>query len=307
MSIWIGVNFFNFVLEVQGGYKGCTSKTKFRTTKQYLFVHIQMSVHALPGLPLAWSRFVRELLQRQAMYSNLDEEDIDYGAPIILDTFGKLEPEVLYKDVAYLDACSKIGRFALTFRDRLANALKSRNEDELRTLLTEAATPEYDDNKWLSDYDRSLILATLENEMVTYNALLDRVGRLNVVPQTILGSSEHCKCREEVCVWQLPADSVAAGSSTDRVLMLDQTQDPVVWVADREGEQFIYHAWCFKLPDLLKLIMLNVANPYTKEKFSPHVVLALWQKYNLECRLVTRYLEGQGLKKEMTLPLPSAT
>ncbi len=249
---------------------------------------------ALPTVPVVWSRLIRELLQRSASYTDLNTDDVAWGTDAITAILPSLKAETLYKDLVYMNTGSKIGKFALIFGDKVAVAIKKRSTTDLETVLLAGTSPEFDDNKWLPGDEYNRYMDQLSREMVTLNALVDRVTRLTVLPPVLLDSPEYTKCREDVCVWQLPPDGVVSGAARDRVLLLDKEPDPMVWVADQAGTQEAYHAWCFKLPDLIKILMLDLDNPYTGVPFSARIVAALKQRYHVECLLVRRYLEVMG-------------
>ncbi|CAH6418756.1 Hypothetical protein POVN_LOCUS477 [uncultured virus] len=261
-----------------------------------------MSTRVLSPLPLAWNRLVSELLHRQATYSDLDLDDIDYGTQVIVEAMGALDPEHLYKNLVYLDAASRIGRFAMSYRDQLTKAIRARDAKAVAEVLAAASSLEYDDNPYLTGTDKLNTQRELKKEMIAFNALIDQVTRLKEVPQKLLTSDTYKKCREDVCVWYMPPDGVAAGSSRDRVLLLDKSADSMVWVADQSGTQIAYTAWCFKLPELIKIIVADGNNPYTGRPFTARVSNMLRARYSLESLLVRRYLEAVGI-----LSPPSAT
>jgi hypothetical protein len=250
-----------------------------------------MTTRVYSTLPVAWSRLITELLQSQAKYVDLSPKDVTWGVEAILEILSQQKPEIVYKDLVYMNRESKIGRFALNFSDRLIASIKSQDSKSLSALLTKASTPEYDDNPHLTAVHYGEFAQSLAIETVAMNALMEKVAAMKVLPEAILNTEKHSQCKEEVCVWSMPADGIAASTAHDKVLFLDRTTDPMVWVADTAGMQYVYTAWCFKLSDLILILATDGLNPYTKKPFPGSVSLSLKVRYHVELVLVRRYLE----------------
>lgn len=256
-----------------------------------------MAVQPIPAIPLVWNRTINELLRHLPGSETLSENDINWGIDNVIRILGTLAPEKIYKNLVYMNAQSKIGAFALTYSDALVSALKSHDFGALTTLLQSASTPEYDDNKYLSksahlDYSKGLA-----DEMIALNTLIDRATKQSTPPERLINSLDHHKCREDVCLFSLPPDDIASGGGRDRVLLLDRTGDPIVWVADQAGKQQSYVAWCFKLPELIVLIENQINNPYTGVPFTERVLQMVRQRYDTESSLVRRYLEFKSQRQ----------
>lgn len=250
-----------------------------------------MSVRAVPIIPRVWTQLINELLQRLPSGHNLSDEDIKWASGVIADILTEIKSaRIVYKDLVFMNQGSKIGRFALTFHERLVDGIKIRDESSIRKLLQQGETPEFDDNPRLSNDDRLRYEAHLNIEMNTFTLLIRRLSyNPNMLTSgPILESESHNTCKKDVCFAKLPNDQ----KTDDKLLMLDLTANPPVYVADQVG--VTYQAMCFSLPDLIVGTVTEGINPYTEKPFSKTLIDLVATRYSTERNLVIRYLEVTG-------------
>lgn len=235
-----------------------------------------MNVISINKHLIVWGKLVSELLETQRCFYVFPEINFIWARDNILDSITHLglTPNIIFKNMVYMNRKSKVGRFALTYSNKLSNIINNMDKKELNIFLSNPITPEYDNNELLDINELSLVTKQINKEMITMNNLIDIVSRLDVIPRTILGTEIHEKCNKDVCVYS-NSDSVFISSSIDSL----------VWITDYPT------AMCFSLPELIIRISTDDINPYTNKKFTPVIVDKIKLQYNLEFKLVRKYFE----------------
>lgn len=246
-----------------------------------------MSMIANPILSSVWSQLITELLATQTQYVALSDDQVRWGKQHILTTLSKLTPTKIYKNLIYMNRRSKIGKFALVYAHHLTRSIIDGDESRLCSLIADVTTPEYDANPRLTNQELADIASQLNTEMITMNALVDTVSRMASVPSVLLGDTVHEKCSQDVCLYAVESPNLRNTPNP----MVDRTLDPMVWVTDSSDSSDIHFAWCYRLPELIGIIVCNGNNTYTGEPFSAKTCDMVSRRYVTEFKLMRCYFD----------------
>lgn len=243
-----------------------------------------MSISIIPKIELIWKKLISELILTQNEHHHISTEESVWIVQNILAIVPILNPEILYKNLVYLNRKSTLGRFALNYSAALLAIIKNKDSEELKFFFEDAFTPEYDDNPYLTKEELSTIKSKLQSEMLTYNHLSDRIFREDYIPETIFKSEIHNKCSKEICLYS----HGLVENSENNFIYLDSRAEPI-WVSQIIDKST--QAFCFDLIELLIIILNNDVNPYTGKVFHENIRQKLFEKYKIEFKLLRRYFD----------------
>jgi len=211
-------------------------------------------------------KIIDELLESY----NFNESSFKFAKESIHDIFLKLNEDTMYKNIVYINN-NKIGRFAISYVKKFKTYINNKDFDSLNKLLTTCKTVEYDDNKYLTGKYLERKNKEFDEEMLSIIYLIDKQKYKDNVSINILKDYE--KCEEEIC-------------------MINENKSPIIpcknkfiWVPSYSD--VINSAYCFKLPELLILLLENNNNPYTNEKFCEKMKNNILSKYKYETLLLS--------------------
>lgn len=243
-----------------------------------------MSISIIPKIEIIWRKIISELISTQNEYHYISKDESLWIIQNILALVPIIDPDILYKNLVYLNRKSTLGRFALNYSDDLLTIIKKKDFEELKIFFENPFTSEYDDNYYLTEEELSTIELKLQSEMLTYNHLSDKISREDYIPETILKSDIHNKCSKEICLY----NHGLIENSEDYFIYLDPRIEPI-WISQIIDKST--QAFCFELIELLTIIENNDVNPYTDQVFPQNIRLKLFEKYKIEFKLLKRYFD----------------
>lgn len=171
----------------------------------------------------------------------------------------KSPPEIVYKNLVYMNTKSNIGIFALTYLKILIFNIK--NNISLFELISECKTPEFDDNAYLTEDEYKCIQKQIKEEMCVINFYVDNL--IHNVKKDI-NTCYQCVCNN----------------------MFVNNDNQRVWIVDG------YIGYNFYIVELIELIFNNMDNPATMKKFSVHLKEFIRSKYSLYFKIFQTYYDN---------------
>ena len=200
---------------------------------------------------------------------NFSKDELDFAKTIIFKVLNKINDEKLIKNLLYLNKNSKIGKFALTYSDKLIEYIKNKDEKKLIKLLEKAKTNEYDSNEYLIGDFLERKNREFDTQMLTFNLFYDQILHENI--------TNISKCEKDVCILETNCKNPILEPNSN-----------FIWCPNVKNNAGSAH--CFKLSDLLILMLTTNINPYTSEEFPKNIKNSTLKKYEYECALIKKYL-----------------
>uniref|UniRef100_A0A6C0AF06 Uncharacterized protein n=1 Tax=viral metagenome TaxID=1070528 RepID=A0A6C0AF06_9ZZZZ len=198
---------------------------------------------------------------------------------IVYNIFNTLDNHIIFKNLVFMNTCSKIGKFALTYNKLLNEYLTKNKLNKLRNLLSDPKTIEYDSNEFLTDSQKEKINQEINTEISATNLLFEKILFMNdPIPRHIF-SKGFQECKNDICLLDNEKNN----------LVLDPNKK-FIWLSEKISE--INYGWCFKIEELLIILNTSKINPYTSKKFSKEVIDPIKLKYRLEYLLCKKYVRG---------------
>lgn len=202
---------------------------------------------------------------------NFNKHEFNFAKNIIFKTLNNIKEEKLIKNLLYLNKNSKIGKFALSYSDNLIKYVKNKDSENLKKLLEKPKTKEFDSNEYLTGDLLERKNKEFETQMLTLNLFYDQTLHEN--------KTDIVKCEKDVCFLETNCKNPILEPNSN-----------FIWCPNHESNANSAH--CFKLPDLLILMLTTNINPYTNEEFSKNIKKSTLKKYRYECALIKKYLEN---------------
>lgn len=196
---------------------------------------------------------------------------------IVYNIFNTLDNHIIFKNLVFMNTCSKIGKFALTYNKLLNEYLTKNKLNKLKILLSDPKTIEYDSNEFLTEFQKEKINQEINTEISATNLLFEKILFMNdPIPKHIF-SKGFQECKNDICY------------NEKNNLVLDPNKK-FIWLSEKISE--INYGWCFKIEELLIILNTSKINPYTGKKFPKEVIDPIKLKYRLEYLLCKKYVRG---------------
>ena len=191
-----------------------------------------------------------------------NNEDYIFAKKNISEILYELETDKVFKNLIYMSK-NKISSFAFTYSKNFHKFIKEQNIEKLKNLLNNASTPEYDNNKYLTNNFIKRKNTEINEEILALNFAFDEI-LLNSNLNSINFEDVLHKCKNELNIFN----------------------ESLVWIDSNNSYM------CFELADLLILISTTNINPYTNELFSNSEKEQIVLKYKYELLLIKKYLSN---------------
>ena len=178
----------------------------------------------------------------------------------LVDILLKFDTEIIFKNLILLNNCTKIGKFALTYKDKLHKYIDENNYTNIKKLFSKHSTPEYDNNEFLNDNFIKLKDELIQEQLQILHLLFDN-HKFGI-------NATFESCQNEICLFY--------GKNNNN--------SSVVNFNINESE------WCFSLPKLLIIILTDNINPYTGKKIPNNIKNNILNEYKFESLLIQKYL-----------------
>jgi hypothetical protein len=206
-----------------------------------------------------------------------------------------------------------IGKFALTFNDRLDSAIKSRNNTALNELLLgpKEMFLELYNNPYLANQDREFLIRLMSRDEYAATLIFGRLKRklLNLETvddscheydrivesqrdgKTIQVVSLATKCYDEVCIQDA---KILADDQARATMSTHEKPAELVYTIDKPRTAISPQTYCFKTLDLIAAVTENVPiNPISREPFSDYALSVIRQRFRKEIAMYRRYKEAR--------------
>lgn len=177
----------------------------------------------------------------------------------------------LVKNIVFLNKKSNIGKFAMMYSLRL----NSLNGKKLKKFLLNPYSEEFDDNHFLNKEDKEHFDQLIKSEEVIIEFLIEKLSLDfgNKIPDKIM-DLDYKKCQSDVCmVYQ------------EELI----TPKNYVWISGIDN--YLDKLWCFRINELILIILTDKINPYTNKPFKNKTVNKILNMYRREVLLCKRFLE----------------
>lgn len=162
-------------------------------------------------------------------------------------------------NLMYLNRCSIIGKFALSYKDKFNKYFERKNYKKIKELFDNPKCVEFDDNEFLNDKFISIKNKYINDQLTIYYLLFDNISYNNVI------SFEECE--EKVCIF----NSESINKPKNIFLMSEKN--------DFQVEN------CYSLPELLINILSNKL-----KNIKPDMKKEILSTHEFEVLLVKKYL-----------------
>lgn len=213
---------------------------------------------------LCWGNLIKTYLE---LYNNITESNINNALAIILDIIFQLENNIdnIYKSLIYINKGSKLGQFSLIYQKNIEEAIINNNWDNLKELILQPFTPEYDNNTLLNQDELNEINNQFKIEKLSLNYYTTNYN-INLT---------YSQCIEDICIYMNPEKEIIDSKIYN------------IWIIQKLENLTI--SWCFRLIELLNLIYLNKNNPYTNNKFENIIIQMIKSRYATQLKLIQIY------------------
>lgn len=218
------------------------------------------------------SKTVQELLP-------INGDDLSFAKKYIVEYLLEIKDypnDIMYKNILYMNACNKIGKFAMTYRNKLLKSIYSRNRNKLQEIINSCETDEYDNNHYLTGKYLNRKNNELQEEITALIYLFDKYNHVQKLPSKLYNENIERKCKEDICLIN--------NSNTNPIV---ENENTFVWVPHRDKILNVAH--CFKIPELLLYLIENRINPYTRLPFDEDLKESILKKYEYEAILMKIY------------------
>ncbi len=200
--------------------------------------------------------------RRVLIINKLVDDIIDKKSKLIKSIFNKLPNDKLIKNIIYMNKNSNIGKCAMIYSSRLDDLLKNTYLDEIEESLEDALknpkykntdkdlinfflnpiSEEYDDNEYLNSTDKEYFKNKIALEELIIEFLIEKLSLSfnKKIPDKII-SEDYKNCKHDVCL-------------LDKSVIVEPSKD-FIWIIGID--QYLFKSWCFKLPDLLLILLTN--------------------------------------------------
>jgi hypothetical protein len=217
-------------------------------------------------------------------HDNLSDEDKKYSITFICNLIDK-EPlnDKLYRFLLYSNKNTFTGLFSYCYNDFFDNAVKLKNEKVLKNMvleIKEEAFFELFDNKLITADDKIKVLQITDHEFKSTKEAIEIASASDDIHKKILVG--HDSFYEKVLQDRLYANHGIAVCPRyiSNVYLRDKIKNC------KSPKIFILSLWT-----LLNSVISSNINPATQEPFSIEVYNSIKNKYEIELKLVTRYLK----------------
>lgn len=184
----------------------------------------------------------------------------------------KLDPEILYKNLIYLNNYSKLGNYVIYYKKNLKKQIISNNRDEIKKILEICKTPEIDDNEFFSEEERKEVFEIINIESLAFNHFI----KTNYKTKKIFSKVSFYECYAQIC--------------TTLYNCKIQNTDINVWIPDYNDNLNLSVLRLYYLPNLLYDIILNNNNIYTNTNFSENTKKFVENRYKTEFKILKKYV-----------------
>ena len=234
-------------------------------------------------------KLIQEVLMTNNRFINYTTNDKFLYSSIIFSILKTIEDnKILFKNLIYLNKLSKIGRFSLSYTDKIFNYLENeKNNKKLTKLLSNPICIEYDDNKHIDQNSLDLLIKEFNIEISSLQFLFDKLSMsLIPIPNNILSTETYTTCYKDICLLDNKMNSEIDCD------LVQTSVKKLVWVGGEDKN--LYVSWCFDLTELLILLITTKINPYTNKKFKKDIRRSLTEKYENEISYCQRYVEWKN-------------
>jgi hypothetical protein len=214
---------------------------------------------------------------------NLSDEDRKYGITFI----GSLEftEDIFYKFISYVNKKSFIGLYAHQYNDFLDNSIKKRDDKVLKSVILDVKDElffELYNNKLITETDKQQVLRIMSYEYnATRSCIQHAIAKSDIQSNILIG--ENCLYHQEL-IKNLKADKgIAIFPGYVGVIHLIDIVE-----GSKRPKIFTFELW-----ELLNIIINQNLNPQTGKPFSTEVYENIKKKYDLELKLIFRYLKSK--------------
>ncbi len=215
---------------------------------------------------------------------NLSDDDRKYGITFI----GNLEitlDDIFFKFLLYTNKKTFIGLFAHSYNDYFDDAIKTKDSKVLKNMASEITDNvffELGNNKLILDEDKQQVQKILDYEYRGIKSAVEYALAKNDVQSNILTGDNSLYSQE-----------LGKFLKADKGIAIYPNYCNIIYLIDNVKNSKHPKIFSFVLWDLLNIVILNNLNPQTNEPFSPQVYNNLIKKYELELKLVSRYLKSK--------------
>lgn len=223
---------------------------------------------------------IKEIISTHPLLTVEDQKyGITYITHIIEDS--KVDAEILSRFLLYANKNTYIGLFAHCYNDFFESAIKSKNEKIIKNMVLETKENvffELFDNKYITVEDKDKVSTILRHELLAVkNTLLNITSNLSI-PIFIGQNSQYSKEYQKIILEEYNVH--VSGIYT-----------PYIYVTDNPKNKKLGYLFIFNIWDLMLQISRENINPKTNEPFTLEIYDAIKKQYNIEIKLISRYLK----------------
>ena len=215
---------------------------------------------------------IKQLINELYIFKDIDDVEL-YIKNILLDK--KMNIEILYKNLIYMNTYSKIGMYVIYYKKNLIMNILEKNYKNIKKILEECKSPEIDENEMLNEYEKKELEIILENEMIAINHFI----KTNSIKPIKINSKLFNKCLNDICLHTLKKYNL--NIKCDKYVMIPDYNEKYKTVIVRS----------YYLPNLIYDILMNNINIYTNEKFNDKTKIFIEKRYKTEYKIKKKYIE----------------
>ena len=221
---------------------------------------------------------------------DLTNDDKKYGITYICSLIDNISEtsefdNSFYRFLLYSNKLTYTGFFARCYNDFFDDAIKQKNEKIIKNMvldINESVFFELFNNKLITDTDKIEILSIVNSELLALKSAIElAINKSDVITPILIG---------EKSLYYAEYVKLKFIETGIHISPLIQTQ---IYLTDKVAGCRTKNIFIFDLFTLLSEINVKNINPKTQGPFSTELYDAIKSKYEIELKLIARYLKSK--------------